>query len=131
MIEHDRDLFCPYCTATSFTATKNSETAIDYKIAHDALVFDGLDILAENNAPGDWIKVEFIDKDDVLGQGANHIICTAIEKAYIHLHSDFKFALEYWMALVKDTFIRVTYTSVGTETDPKIYVNFRFHKKIK
>ena len=113
----------------SAVAYKNSTTNIDFKIPEDFLYINGGELLTKDNEFGDYIEMEIIDKDNVLGYGSGTILQTYIKNWYVSPTNKNVVEVPYGGVVPKDLYIRVKYTSVGTVNDVKVALNFFMHKE--
>ena len=105
----------------------NTTTDCDIPIPFMTVVKGGI-LFSQNAAIGDYIVVEVIDKDNVLGQGASPenplVLGQYVYKWYImpgvpNVLEDISIS----QALPQGLYFRFTYTSVGS-TAPTVLVNF-------
>lgn len=109
------------------TATKNSSTIIDYKLIDANAYISGGLILSKNAEFGDYFKIEIIDKDNVLGYGANLVLQTYIRKWYIDPDHHTELEVPYAGKPPLNTYLRLTYTSTGTVNDVDVAVVYHMH----
>lgn len=143
------------------TATKNTSTSFMIKapgsmsvtggqfqdnLTNDRLVFGGW-AWGTDICPGDYIQLDAIDHDNVLGYGADFVLKTFNETATIQtyptsgtntvsvyngilLHPDERTEISNTIPsrLYGGIWLRITYVSVGTITDPTLYVNINWEK---
>lgn len=112
-----------------FTATKNSTTSYDMLISDDHLA-DGASVFVLNAAIGDKLTLQVIDIDNVLGYGANVVLGQYVTDWYINpsASSQGEFTSMYPAKILAGLYLRKIYTSVGTETDPTVVINYKLHK---
>lgn len=111
------------------TATKDSTTDIDFKMSENLFLNGGL-LLYKDAAWGDYFAIQIIDIDNILGYGANTILKNYITKWYVHPDTHcLELHAEYAGKVLKDLYVRLKYTSVGTTNDVKVKVNLRLHKE--
>lgn len=109
------------------TATKNSTTDFDYKIPLDDIYINGGEVTTKDSTIGDCIKIQIVDRDNILGYGANTVLKTYLEKWYINPNGRMVLDVPYAGQVPKNLYLRVKYTSTGTDTDVKIAVNYFMH----
>lgn len=119
-----------YCEdAVSGTATKNSTTSIDFKVTSDQIYVNGGQFLYKDAVWGDSIVAQVIDKDNVLGSGANVVLKTYIIKRYIHpSENESAINLPYVGSIPQNVYLRIKYVSTGAVLDVSVAVNYFFHK---
>lgn len=111
-------------------ATKNTTTNFDYKITADNLYFSGAEATYKDAVMGDYIKCVIIDKDNILGFGANYIVSIFADKWYLDADGGFSYVdLTYAGQVPINLYLRVTYVSTGTILNPTFYCNLYIHKK--
>ena len=110
------------------TATKNSTTDHDLKIIDTITWINGGELGYKNHVWGDYIEVQIIDIDNVLGGGANTVLDPFVKKRYLHSNSDYtSLILDYAGKIPKDTYLRVKYHSVGTTNNVDLFINYHLH----
>ena len=115
----------------SGTATKNTTTIFDFKITKSNLAINGGEILLVDHNWGDYLRVEVIDIDNILGYGENFIADVFVQKKYVHPDiAERHIYLPYAGSLVQNLYIRLKYTNVSTTTDVKIAVNYYLHEMV-
>lgn len=106
------------------TATKNTTTSIDYLLEGSWIIY-GAELLYKDAAWGDYIAFQVVDKDNVLGFGANTVLNEWIEKWYIDpLSSRWRVTSELGSTIPEGVYIRLKYTSMSATTDVGLAVNF-------
>jgi hypothetical protein len=108
-------------------AVKNSTTSFDFKITKDNCYCSGGEIIVQDAAHGDYIKIEIVDKDNILGYGAGAVLQTYLEKWYVDYNGKNVLDVPYAGYIYQNLYVRLKYTSVSTTTDPHIAVNYTFH----
>jgi len=109
---------------------KGTTGTIDFKIENhgdEAFVtkyLAGAEIFTDGAALGDWAESQIIDIDGVLGMGANTVLKTYVRKKYLFNGKCQTIEASAPGAIPVGLYIRVLYHSVGTETNPKIYINY-------
>ena len=108
------------------TATANTTTNFDYLMAADWALY-GCALIQNDGAFGDYVTLTIIDKDNVLGYGANATIATIITKGYVDPQSTrVEVISNYARTIPAGLYIRLAYKSTDADTDVKVAVNFRF-----
>ena len=109
--------------ATSGTATHGTTTNIDYKIEGKYMLF-GAEMLYDNAANGDYVTLQIVDKDNVLGYGAGLVVNEWVKKWYVPFSEKrWKVTSEMTTEIPKGLYARLKYTSVG-EQDIPIKLNY-------
>ena len=108
------------------TATKNTTTNIDFKMPADSWLDGGM-ILVKDHVKGDYFIIEIVDIDNILGGGAG-----AILKTYVnwYVHPDLpclQVETNYAGKVLKNLYLRVKYTSVGTVNNVWVAANYRLN----
>lgn len=116
-----------YGNGTSGVATKNTTTNIDFKIDKDDLYCSGGEIIVKDAEHGDYIEIQILDIDNILGYGANTVLQTYLKKWYIDYRGKNTLEVPYAGYIYKNLYLRLKYTSVGTTYDVKVAVNYSFH----
>lgn len=112
------------------TVTKDTSKTIDYKMPED-LFINGGEVFTDNAIHGDYFKIEIIDIDNILGYGANTVLKTYIIKHYQHSTSQSSILdNSYAGKILKDLYVRLTYTSTGTTDDVCVIANYYLHKEV-
>lgn len=112
------------------TATKNTSTNVDFQIPGAAGSFcyiNGAIVITKDAVFGDYAAASIIDKDNILGYGANVTLANYVTKWYINPATQSNFETPYAGKLYAGLYIRVSYTSVGLIVDPQIAINYKLH----
>lgn len=113
---------------TKFTAILGTETIHDYLVSDDYLI-DGAIIIAISATIGDKVTCQVIDKDNVMGYGANVVLGQYVTNWYMNpnesIQMDFK--SDYPAKIFAGLYLRIKYTSVGA-TNVEVITNFKLHK---
>ena len=116
--------------AVSSVCAKGTTTTIDYRMVNHAgesytvKYLNGAEIYTDNCALGDWAESQIVDIDNVLGYGANLVLKTYVRKKYLFPNIKQTVMATAPGAIPVGLYIRVIYHSVGTSTDPTIYINY-------
>lgn len=127
----ENDIYILNLVAHSFTATKDAITTSDLKITDSNQYLHSGELFTKDGAYGDWIEVQIIDIDNVLGYGVNTILRQYIKKFFINPTGNLEVRSPYIGKTPTDVYIRIIYHSVGLVLDPKVYVNLFFHTKVR
>lgn len=111
--------------ATIGTAALNTTTPFDLKLDHDTLVL-GAEVVVSNATLGDYLTFQVIDKDNVLGYGANFVAGEYVKKrglAPIFYQSQIQ--CRFPAKPKAGLYLRTIYTSVGTVgNNPEVIINY-------
>lgn len=112
--------------AFTFTAGANSTTQHTYKLTKQFYV-KGIRFLSSNANHGDYVKIELIDIDNILGLGENTVLATPINKAYVYattnsgsINADNPDVLKL---PAPNLYIRITYTNTSLLSSVTAYIN--------
>lgn len=118
--------------AHTFTANANTTTVSDFLLS-EAFLFKGMRFISNNATVGDYIRLDLIDKDNVLGLGANTILKTPVERAYIQstansgpIEADDVSAAELPAA---GLYLRISYTNTALLNAVNVYINFILYRR--
>lgn len=113
---------------TKFTANAGQTTNNDLLISDDMLIDGGM-LVALNSTLGDKVNLQVIDKDNILGYGANTVLGQYMTDWYMNpdASTQINFQNTYPAKLYAGLYLRVVYISVG-QTDIDVIVNYRLHK---
>jgi hypothetical protein len=116
-------------TGIESTATLGVTSNIDYKLTENRYL-NGLQIILKDHFVGDNLDLQVIDKDNILGYGANTVLDQFGTSWFVapDVYSQGLITLPYAALVAKDLYIRLKYNSKGT-TDVKVFVNLFLHKK--
>jgi len=106
------------------TAVKNTTTNIDYMMSDDLMLY-GAEIVAPGSTIGDYVAFQVIDKDNVLGAGADYVVNQWVAKWYVPV------GLPSWKAtsdmagtIPHGLYLRLKYTNASLVADTDVKVNF-------
>lgn len=86
---------------------------IDFKITDNPKFLTGAEFYTKSSAIGDFITVQIVDVDNVLGGGANLVVRQLINKFYVFPDQQMLLELPFSGRIPKDLYLRIKYTSVG------------------
>jgi len=86
---------------------------IDFKIAGNPKFLSGAEFYTKGSAVGDFITVQIVDVDNVLGGGAGLVVRQLINKFYVFPELQMILDLPFSGRIPKDLYLRLKYTSVG------------------
>lgn len=127
----ENDVYILNLVAHSFTAAKNDATYSDFKITSDKQYLHSGELFTQDAIHGDWIEVQIIDIDNVLGFGANTVLRQYITKFFINPNDNLEVKSPYIGNIPLNVYIRFIYHSTGLVVDPKVFINLFFHTKIR
>ena len=118
--------------ATGFTgtATKNTTSNIDYQIPEQRFI-TGAAFMCKNHVWGDKACLQVVDVDNLLGFGAGLVLNEFVKDWYMieDQQSQGLVQTPYPAKLIQGLYLRIAYSSVGTESDVQCAFNWFFHKK--
>lgn len=110
----------------SGTADANATTNFDYQFASKLIIF-GFGMIQNGGHFGDYIKIQLIDKDNVLGYGANFIVATPVNKAYLDPSTTLlRFISDYGKTVPSGLYLRLAYTNTAEEDTVQVALNLHF-----
>jgi hypothetical protein len=112
----------------AFTIQANDVTDCDILLTDDA-VLEGVRIIANTVTADDKVTCQIIDKDNILGQGANYIVKQFATDWYFVPGSNIYWdsTTPYVFKIKAGLYIRVKYIS-NSILNTKLYINARLHK---
>lgn len=112
----------------SGTATAGTTTDIDMVLA-EARLLDGTELLLVNQAAGDSITFQVVDKDNVLGYGAGLVLDQFASSWFVvaDKQSQGQVRLPYSAEVPAGIYLRIKYTSTGG-TNVTVQCNYFLHK---
>jgi hypothetical protein len=129
-IEADlNDLEAAFDSTGLVTVTKTTTQDIDYKLTEN-LYLDGGELNTKDAEFGDKVTAQVIDIDNILGYGANFVVKTWLVEWGLCNMGTCKILTDYKGYVLKDLYLRIKYTSVGTTNDVKVIVNYKLHRAI-
>lgn len=117
-------------TGIKGTATKDTTTNFDYKLTEDRYL-NGTETYLQDQEWGDYITLQVVDKDNILGYGAGVVLDEFGTEWNIATDTERQgpYILPYPALVIKDLYIRMKYISTGTTNDVKFKSNLFLHKK--
>lgn len=123
--EMDAFKSAPYTFGIVNSCAANSTTTFDTLIADDVFI-KNLELVLNSHAMGDSITLKIIDKDNVLGFGANFVLATPVTD--YNIASDMQKQGGYEAVVPKKipggTYLRVQYTATGLLLSVRVMINF-------
>lgn len=115
-------------TGVAGTATKNMSSNIDYKMPEDRMI-NAVHLLLDKHVWGDVVKFQVVDVDGVY-YSAGTVLDEFASSWNVDptLCSQRPEQIDYPAKVLKDLYVRVVYSSVGTVDDVKVSVNLYLHK---
>jgi len=121
-----------YAKAFNFTAHADSTTTYDYPL-DDTYLLRGINFISDNALLGDYIQIQLVDKDNLLGLGANHLIKILVEKAWVTptINGGLIFTKNIFtpQLSVAGLYLRVSYTNTSALSGVNLYVNLDLYKR--
>lgn len=110
------------------TATANSTTNIDWKFPEERWVSGGM-LLVNNGVWGDHVSLEIVDKDNILGYGADTVLNTFATNFYIQPGNQLQGIIEcpYIAQIPANIYLRVKYTNISLLTAAGVAFNLFSH----
>lgn len=120
----------PYMDAFSFTATANSTSQGDYKFLVNMYITSIDHVLGGGNA-GDYVVLQVVDVDNILGNGADTVVGQPIKKHWINPTADFiQTELAYPIRAYKNLYLRVKYTNTNVLATVAVRINVNGHEDL-
>ena len=119
-------IFKFYVDGITGVAAANTTTAFDYRIASPLCIY-GFALIQQGASFGDYISLQIIDKDNILGYGANFIVSTIITKGYADPNTTrIVDKSEYARTIPIGLYVRINYTNTALITSVNVAANFFF-----
>lgn len=114
----------------SGTATKNTTSNVQWAMAEDRYMQGG-NIILKNHVFGDTFKFQVVDVDNILGYGAGTVLDEFITDWNVaeDRQGQDQIIYNYTAKVYAGLYLRIVYTSTGTENDVQVRVNLFLHKK--
>jgi hypothetical protein len=112
-----------------FDVNVNTITDCDYQITDDSIL-DGMIVDSINHVLGDKVTFQVIDKDNILGYGANVILRQFGTDIYMTpgIVRQVDHSSEYPAKIFTGLYLRIKYTSTDISVAPTILVRYKLHK---
>ena len=110
------------------TVTANTTKSIDYLISQDRYV-NGGKLIISNMGNDDKISFQVVDKDNVLGYGANVVLDEFIKDFYLPLNESLNVQLDYPAKIITGLYLRLIYTNTNLVNDATVKCNLYLHWK--
>jgi hypothetical protein len=109
------------------TTTASGVTNIDHKFNEDRLMNAGI-LLVKGGKWGDYVVLQVVDKDNVLGYGAGFVLRNFAENYYINPDSTFQvhYEVPYVGRLYNSFYLRLAYSATDAD-ERKIALNLITH----
>lgn len=109
-------------------ASTNSTSNLDFKFTEQCWVSGGI-LLAQGTHWGDYICLQIIDKDNVLGYGANVVLNEYVSNFYMVSDSEFQLQIEspYIALIPANVYLRIKYTNVSIIDPVEVAFNLVTH----
>lgn len=110
------------------TVTANGTKNIDKKFTENVYIYGGVYELVGDANNGDYLDIQVIDIDNVLGYGANTILATFIENEYVNVERKFnEITSEDGNIIPTGVYLRAKYTAAGNNT-PILIVRYKLRR---
>lgn len=127
-VDLDSDKITPYFNAFSFNIAGASTQTFEWQCPFELLV-TGAEAVITGETAGDYIKVEIVDVDNILGQGANTVLETPVPKYYIDpTAGKEKVSLGYPNYTIAGLYWKFSYTGTNVLGNVVFRVNIIAHK---
>lgn len=115
---------------TSFidTVSANSTKSIDYLIAQERYI-NGGKLIVKNMGADDKMTFQVVDKDNVLGYGANVVLDEFIKDFYLPENETLAVQLDYPARILAGLYLRLIYTNTNASQDATVKCNLYLHWK--
>lgn len=112
-----------------YTATANAATNCDFQVSDD-FILDGLVLDVVDPTLGDKVTFQVIDKDNILGYGANVVLKQFGTDIYVSpgIVRQVDHSSPYPAKIYAGLYLRLIYTSVSESTAPTVLVRYKLHK---
>ena len=107
----------------STTVTAGDTQNLDLKVTSGDRLFNGGMLYTTNAVIGDWIKVQIVDVDNILGYGSDYVVKTFIQKYYVFPGHVMTVKTPYAGKVLENLYIRMQYKSTGG-TNVGLAVNY-------
>jgi hypothetical protein len=116
-------------TGHKFVAAANTPTSCDFVVTDDYLI-DGAEINVINSNIGDTITAQVIDKDNVMGYGANLVLRQFVTDWYVNPSTtqQIEYTSRYPAKIFAGLYLRIIYKSTHESTPADVIVNYNLHK---
>lgn len=111
----------------SGTATAMTTTNLDYKITEERYINGGR-LLVSNIGDDDKITFQVVDKDNILGYGANVVLDEFIKDYFVPTAGNLEVRLDYPAKIPANLYLRLKYTN-SSLTSASIKCNLYLHWK--
>lgn len=112
------------------TALAGQTTALDLAITDDVFIVGGC-LLASGATFGDYVRFQVVDKDNILGYGANLVLGQYINSWYLRSDSQLQIneTMVYPAKVRAGLYLRAIYVSTGG-SDVPFAINYRLHRAL-
>lgn len=95
----------------------DGDTNVDVKFTKNMLLCGGGCRLGSNTQDGDYVEFFIVDKDNLLGYGADTVLAKFVETDFAWPEKDWEVLLEDAKEIPAGIYLRITYHSVETATE--------------
>ena len=112
------------------TVTAGTTGNIDLVMTDDCFLTGGI-LRTKNSYFGDYANMQVVDKDNMLGYGANVVLNQFVTKWYMRsdAQEQFETSLPYPSKVLGGLYLRIVYVSVGV-VDVDVTMNYELHKAL-
>lgn len=118
---------------TMGTCTPGGVTNVDLKMLDDNFLTGG-HLRVKGQTFGDFLHVQVVDKDNIIGYGANVVLRQFVTNWYLSADDSQQadFGLPYPAKVIAGLYIRIVYNSIAlTGTPfPQLAINYDLHKAL-
>ena len=113
---------------TSFidTVAADSTKSIDYKITEERYI-NGGKLIVKNMGDDDKITFQVVDKDNIIGLGANVVLDEFIKDFYLPINESLNVQLDYPAKIIAGLYLRLIYTNTNTSQAATVKCNLYLH----
>jgi hypothetical protein len=109
------------------TISLNSTSNVDLYFTDDCML-TGMWVITSNTTLGDYIRIQVIDTDNIMGYGAGVMIKQFGGNVYLPPITDQQFDIIYPAKVLAGMSLRIAYTSTSIVLTPDFIVNYKLHK---
>ncbi len=126
--EYDDDAKDLYRESIKNTVTANQTNNFDKKFTFDVYIYGGVYEVVGTPNDGDYLDIQVIDIDNVLGYGAGTVLATFVYKEYINTERKYnEITSEDGNKIPTGVYLRAKYVSVGASA-PTLIVRYKMRK---
>lgn len=127
--EFDGDVKYLYRKSFKYDITPNTTNTFDEKFTFSVFLYGGIYELIGNINDGDYVEISIVDKDNILGYGANTVLATFIEQEFINSEKKFsEITSEGGQQIPAGIYLRAKYVSVDSANAPKLIIRYKMRR---